>query len=73
MYIKIAWEVILMKFKRIISLILTFVMLLCCSVNVLAINVNVNIDGDNVVQVSTDTNQFFNVTFAPKEWTPDAG
>ena len=61
-----------MKFKRILSLLLTFLMLLSCSVNVLAINVNMNIDGDNVVQVETNKSKFFNIQFAPPEYEPNA-
>lgn len=61
-----------MKFKRLLSLILTLVMVLSCSIDALAFTVNMNIDGDEVVQVQAGGNQFFNVTFAPPEYEPNA-
>ena len=61
-----------MRLKKVISLLLTLIMLFSISVDTFAEVLNINIDGENVTQVVTDTNQFFNVTFAPKEWTPNA-
>lgn len=61
-----------MKFKRLISILLTMIMLLSCSIDALAITVNMNIDGDNVEQVQAGGNTFFNIKFAPPEYEPNA-
>lgn len=61
-----------MKFKRLLSLMLTLVMMLSCSIDALALTLNMNIDGDNVIQVQAGGNTFFNVEFAPPEYTPNA-
>lgn len=61
-----------MKFKRLLSLALCIVMMFSMSIDTFATVLNINLDGENVTQVNTDTNQFFNVTFAPMEWEPNA-
>ena len=61
-----------MKLKRIISIVLAFMLLFSMSIDTLAAVLNINTDGENTIQVETGTDQFFNVTFAPKEWTPNA-
>lgn len=61
-----------MKFKRLLSLMLTIIMILSCSIDALAFTVNMNIDGDEVVQVQAGGNQFFNITFAPAAYEPNA-
>ena len=60
-----------MKFNRLVSLALSLVMILSMSVDVFAA-INVNIDGENVIQVETSADQFFNVEFAPPEYEPNA-
>ena len=60
-----------MKFKRLISLLLCSTMLFSCSIDALAINLNMNINGE-VVQVPTDTDQFFNVEFTDVNYEPNA-
>lgn len=61
-----------MKFKRLLSLVLCVVMIFSMSTEVFAITLNMNIDGEEIIQVETGTDQFFNVTFAPKEYKPNA-
>ena len=59
-----------MKFNRLLSLVLSLVMVFSMSVDVFAaINVNT---GTEVVQVETSADQFFNVTFASDKYEPNA-
>ena len=60
-----------MKFKRLISLLLCSIMLLSCSIDVSAINLNMNINGE-VIQVPTDADQFFNVSWSKTSYVPNA-
>ena len=61
-----------MKLKRVLSLLLTMVIMLTLSIEAFAINLNMNVDGETIEQVQTGTEQFFNVKFAPKEYEPNA-
>ena len=61
-----------MRFKKVVSLLLTLIMLFSISVDTFAEVLNINIDGENVTQVVTNTDQFFNVIFQEKEWEPNA-
>ena len=61
-----------MKLKRVVSLLLILTMLFSASIDALAVTFNMNIDGDNVQQITTDNSQFFNVKFAPEDYKPNA-
>ena len=58
--------------KRIVSVLLVVVMVFSMSSEVFAATLNLNTDGENTEQVQTDTEQYFKVKFAPKEWEPNA-
>lgn len=60
-----------MKFKRLISVLLCSIMTFSCGIDALAINLNMNFNGE-VVQVPTDTDQFFNVEFTDVNYEPNA-
>lgn len=60
-----------MKFKRLISVLLCSIMLFSCSIDALAINLNMNFNGE-VVQVPTDTDQFFNISWSKSSYVPNA-
>ena len=61
-----------MKFKRLLSLALCIVMMFSMSTEVFAITLNMTSGENEVIQVETGTDQFFNVIFQEKEWQPNA-
>jgi hypothetical protein len=61
-----------MKSKRILSLLLSLIMLVSMSTDVLAFTINMTSGENDVIQVETGTEQFFNVIFQEKEWEPNA-
>ena len=61
-----------MKFKRLLSLALCVVMMFSMSTEAFAITLNMTSGENEVIQVETGTDQFFNVIFQEKEWQPNA-
>ena len=61
-----------MKFKRLLSLALCVVMMFSMSTEAFAITLNMTSGENEVIQVETGTDQFFNVIFQEKEWEPNA-
>ena len=61
-----------MKSKRILSLLLSLIMIISMSTDALAFTLNMTSGKNEVIQVQTDTNQFFNVIFQEEEWKPNA-
>lgn len=61
-----------MRLKKVISLLLTLIMILSLSVDTFAAVLNMTSGKNEVIQVQTDTNQFFNVIFQEEEWKPNA-
>lgn len=61
-----------MKSKRILSLLLSLIMIISMSTDALAFTLNMTSGINDVIQVETGTEQFFNVIFQEKEWEPNA-
>lgn len=58
--------------KRIVSVLLVVVMVFSMSSEVFAATLNMTSGKNEVMQVQTDTEQYFNVIFQEKEWEPTA-
>ena len=61
-----------MRIIKVISLLLTLIMILSLSVDTFAAVLNMTSGINDVIQVETGTEQILNVIFQEKEWEPNA-